>query len=101
MKTYSRVGTARALVVLGAVLAVGGAVVLCLLAVVFIDRIAPATAAFAAFVLVSALASTLLTIRARTVPAIVGLGCGVLLTGAVVGLAVLLIMISGLAVGTE
>lgn len=79
----------------------GGAVVLCLLAVFLVDRIAPATAVFAAFVLVSAVLSTLLTIRARTTPRVVGFGCGVLLAGVVVGLAVMLIMISGMAGSTE
>jgi hypothetical protein len=101
VKTFSRVGTARALVLLAAALAVGGAALLCLLVVVFVDRIALATAAFAGFVLVSAVVSTLLTVRARTTPKVVGFGCGVLLAGVIVGLAVMLIMISRIAGSTE
>lgn len=74
---------------------------LCLLVVVFVDRIALAAVAFLGFVLVSALVSTLLTVRARTTPKVVGFGCGVLLAGVVVGLAVMLIMITRLAGGPE
>lgn len=101
MKTYSRVGTARALVLLAAGLAVAGALLLCLLTVVFVERIALAAVVLVAFVLVSALLSTLLTIRARTTPRVVGFGCGVLLAGVVVGLAIMLTMISSLAGATE
>jgi hypothetical protein len=101
VKTFSRVGTARALVLLAAALAVGGAALLCLLVVVFVDRIALAAVAFLGFALVSAVVSTLLTVRARTTPKVVGFGCGVLLVGMVVGLAVMLIMITRLAGGPE
>jgi hypothetical protein len=93
-QTFSRPGTARALVLLASALATGGAVLLCLLAFVFAGRIAPATAVFAGFVLVSAVLATLLTVRARSVGRVVGLGCGTLLAGVLVGLAVMLLLIS-------
>jgi hypothetical protein len=96
-QTFSRPGTARALVLLASALATGGAVLLCLLTVVFVSRIALATAAFAGFVLVGAALATLLTVRARTVGRVVGVGCGTLLAGVVLGLAVMLLLISSIA----
>ncbi|TDV41876.1 hypothetical protein [Actinophytocola oryzae] len=96
-QNYSRTGTARALVLLAAALAAAGALLLCLLSVFLFARIAPATATFAAFVLVSAVVATLLTVRARSVRGVVGLGCGILLVGVVVGLGIMLLLISKLA----
>ncbi|MFL6121233.1 hypothetical protein [Actinophytocola sp.] len=99
-ESISRVGTARALVLLGAGLATGGTLLLCLLTVVFVPRIALATAVLAAFTLVSAITATLLTIRARTLPRVVGVGCGTVLAGVLVGLAVMLVLISRIAGNT-
>jgi hypothetical protein len=96
---YSRAGTARALVLLASGLAAGGSLLLCLLSLLLFDKIILATGVFAAFVLVSAVVATLLTIRARSVKGVVGLGCGILLLGAVVGLGIMLVLISRI-VGT-
>jgi hypothetical protein len=96
-QTISRVGTARALVLLAAGLATGGTLLLCLSAVVFVPRIALATAVLAAFTLVSAIAATLLTVRARTLGRVVGVGCGTLLAGVLIGMAVMLLLISRIA----
>lgn len=96
-QTFSRVSTARALVLLAAVLATGGAVLLCLLAVVFVTKIALAAAVFAGFTLVSAVVATLLTIRARSLGRVVGLGCGMLLAGVLIGLVVMLLLVSRVA----
>jgi hypothetical protein len=96
-QTFSRAGTARALVLLAAGLSVGGAALLCLLMVVIADRFVLATAAFLGFALVSATVAVLLTIRARSVRGVVGLGCGTLLIGLVTGLAVMLLLISSVA----
>jgi hypothetical protein len=93
-QTFSRVSTARALVLLAAGLATGGALLLCLLTVVFVTKIAFPTAVFAGFTLISAVASTLLTIRARSLGRVVGLGCGMLLTGVLIGLVVMLLLAS-------
>lgn len=96
-ENISRAGTARAIVLLAAGLAVGGAVLLCLLSFILFAKLAPAILAFGGFALVSATAAVLLTIRARSVPRIVGLGCGTLLTGVLIGLALMLILISRIA----
>jgi hypothetical protein len=93
-KTYSRVGTARALVLLASGLAVGGAALFCLFTFILANRIALPTIAFGALVLVSAILAVVLAIRARSLRAVVGLGCGTLLAGVVVGLAVMLLLIS-------
>jgi hypothetical protein len=96
-QTISRVGTARALVLLAAGLATGGTLLLCLLTVVFVPRITFGTAVLAAFTLVSAITATLLTIRARTLRRVVGVGCGTLFVGVLIGLAVMLLLISRIA----
>ncbi|HEX6358021.1 hypothetical protein [Actinophytocola sp.] len=93
-QTFSRASTARALVLLASALAVGGSALLCLMSVVFAERIVLATAVFAAFALVGAVVGTLLTIRAKSVGKVVGLGCGTLLVTLVLGLAIMLILIS-------
>jgi hypothetical protein len=93
-ETISRLGTARALVLLASGLAAGGAALLCLLTVVFVTKIALATAIFAAFVLVSAIAGTVLTVRARSLRTVIGFGCGTLLAGVIIGLAVMLVLIA-------
>jgi hypothetical protein len=106
-REISRVGTARALVSLAAVLAAGGAVLACVAALV----VGPAmrerpglpgaliggTAVFAAVVLVSAIAAGILAARARTVRTTIVGGCGTLLAGIVIGLAALLLLISKIA----
>jgi len=96
-QNYSRAGTARALVLLASGLAAGGALLLCLLSLLLFDKIVLATTAFAALTLVSAVVATLLTIRARSVRGIVGLGCGTLLVGVLIGVGVMLILISRIA----
>jgi len=96
-QTISRVGTARALVLLAAGLAAGGTLLLCLLTVIFVTKIALATAVLAAFTLVSAVSATLLTIRARTLRRVVGVGCGTLFVGVLIGLAVMLLLVSRVA----
>jgi len=96
-QTISRVGTARALVLLAAGLATGGTLLLCLLTVVLVPKIALATAVLAAFTLVSAVSATLLTIRARTLRRVVGVGCGTLFVGVLIGLAVMLLLVSRVA----
>jgi hypothetical protein len=96
-QTFSRAGTARAIVLLGAGLSVGGAALLCLLMIVLIDRFVLAAAIFLGFALVSATVAVLVTVRARSVRSIVGFGCGTLLIGLVIGLAVMLLLISSAA----
>jgi hypothetical protein len=96
-QTFSRASTARALVLLASALAVGGSALLCLMSIVFVERIVLATAVFAAFALVSSIVGTLLTVRARSVGTVVGFGCGTLLVGLVLGLAIMLILISNAA----
>jgi len=88
---------ARALVMLASGLAAGGSLLLCLLSLLLFDKIILATAVFTALTLVSAVVATLLTIRARSVKGIVGLGCGILLVGVVVGLGIMLYLISAIA----
>jgi hypothetical protein len=94
---FSNASTARALVLLASALAVGGAALLCLLLLFLASPFTLAVATFGAFTLVSAVVATLLTIRARSVRGVVGLGCGTLLVGVVLGLAVMLILISSTA----
>ncbi len=103
-RTVSRLGTARALVLLAAVLAVAASALACMVVLVFgpaiLDRSGlTGTAVLAAVVsclvvLVSAIAASLLAVRARTVRAVVGRGFGTLLAGVVLGLAALLLLIS-------
>jgi hypothetical protein len=100
-QTYSRTGTARALVLLAAALATAGALLLCLLCFVFVARIALASAVFAALTLVGGVVATLLVIRARSVRSVVGLGCGTLLVGIVIGLAIMLSLIANVAGAPE
>jgi hypothetical protein len=100
-RTFSQPGTARALVLLASGLAVAGAVLVFLLALVFGSALRDLTGAaligtaiFAGFVLVSAVVANLLAIRAKSLRGIVGVGCGTLLAGVVIGLGVLLLVIS-------
>ncbi len=102
--TFSRKGTARALVLLASGLALAGAALVFLLAVVFgpalLDRrgltgtVVVATAVFGAFVLAGAVVGNLLAVRARSTKGVVGAGCGTVLGAVVVGLAVMLLLIS-------
>jgi hypothetical protein len=100
-RTFSRPGTARALVLLASALALAGAVLVFLLALAFgsalrdlTGAVLVATAVFGGFVLVSAVVANLLAIRAKSTRGIVGVGCGTLLAGVVIGLGVLLLVIS-------
>ncbi len=103
-RTFSQPGTARALVLLASALALAGAVLVFLLALVvgpslleprgLTGTVLAATAALAGFVLVSAIVANLLAIRAKSLRGIVGVGCGTLLAGFVVGLGVCLLLIS-------
>jgi MFS family permease len=105
--TVSRRGTARALVLLASGLAVAAAALTFFGALVFgpalLDRhgrtgpVLLGTAAFCVFVLVAALLANVLAVRADTVSGVVARGCGTLLGGTVIGLAVLLILISSSA----
>jgi hypothetical protein len=100
-RTFSQPGTARALVLLASALALAGAVLVFLLALAFGSALGDltgtvliGTAIFAGFVLVSAVIANLLAIRAKSLRGIVGVGCGTLLAGVVIGLGVLLLVIS-------
>ena len=102
-RTFSQPGTARALVLLASALALAGAVLVFLLALVFGSSLRSAglaggllagTAVFAGFVLVSAIVANLLAIRGRSTRGIVGVGCGTLFAGVLVGLGACLFLIS-------
>lgn len=102
--TVSRLGTARALVLLAAVLAFVISALACLAVLVvgpaFLEKTGLtgtavlATAVFCVVVLAAAVVASLLAVRARTVPAVLGRGFGVLLAGVVVGLGALLLLVS-------
>lgn len=104
-RTVSRLGTARALVLLAAVLAVAVSLFGCLVVFVFGSAVLgradlTGTAVLAAVVcctviLVAAIAASLLAVRARTVRAVLARGFGVLCTGGVLGITALLLLISG------
>lgn len=89
---------------LASALALAGAALVFLLVLVFgpslLDRggltgtALVATAVFGGFVLVSAVVANLFAIRARSLRGIVGIGCGTLLAGVVIGLAVCLLLLS-------
>jgi len=103
-RTFSQPGTARALVLLASALALAGAVLVFLLALVFGPALLDqqgltataliGTAVFGGFVLVSAVVANLLAIRAKSLRGIVGVGCGTLLAGVVIGLGMLLLVIA-------
>ena len=100
-RTFSQPGTARALVLLASALALAGAVLVFLLALVFgsalrdlTGPVLAGTAILSGFVLVSAVLANLLAIRAKSTRGIVGVGCGTLLVGTVIGLGVLLLVIA-------
>lgn len=102
-RTFSQPGTARALVLLASALALAGAVLVFLLALVFgsaleakalAGAVLAGTAVFAGFVLVSAIVANLLAIRTASVRGIVGVGCGTLFAGVLVGLGACLFLIS-------
>ncbi|MFC4854305.1 hypothetical protein [Actinophytocola glycyrrhizae] len=103
-RTFSQPGTARALVLLASALAMAGAALTFLLALVFgpalLDRqgltgtVLAATAMFSGLVLVSAVVANLLALRVRSTRGIVGVGCGTLLAGVVIGIGVLLLVIA-------
>ena len=104
-RTISRLGTARALVVLAAVLAFVVSALVCLVVLVFGPTVLSragltgaavlGAAVFCVVVLGSGIAACLLAVRARTIGAVLGRGFGVLLGGVVLGLATLLLLISG------
>jgi hypothetical protein len=103
-RTVSRLGTARALVLLAAALAFAVSALACLVVAVFGPTLLSragltGTAVLAAavccvVVLAAAITACLLAVRARTVRAVLGRGFGVLLAGVVLGLAVLLLLVS-------
>lgn len=101
-RTFSQPGTARALVLLASALALAGAVLVFLLALVFgsslradlAGAVLAGTAVFAGFVLVSTVVANLLAIRGRSTRGIVGVGCGTLVAGVLVGLGACLFLIS-------
>ena len=101
-RTFSQPGTARALVLLASALALAGAVLVFLLALVFGSSLRAdlagaalaGTAVFAGFVLVSTVVANLLAIRGRSTRGIVGVGCGTLVAGVLVGLGACLFLIS-------
>jgi hypothetical protein len=98
----SRVGTARALVLLGSALQLAAAAVACFLMLVFgpallhrpaiTGPIVLAVVAFVAITLVDIALANLFALRAGSVGRVVGAGCGTLLAGAVVGVAALLVI---------
>jgi hypothetical protein len=102
--TVSRLGTARALVLLAAVLAFAASALGCLAVLVFGPAIFGkagltgtamlAAAACSVVVLAAAITASLLAVRARTVGAVLGRGFGVLLAGVVLGLAALLLLVT-------
>jgi hypothetical protein len=102
--TVTRLGTARALVLLAAVLCAGAGVLGCVAAVVLgpaiLDRpdrtgaLVLGSVVLAVTVLLSAAVAAVLAVRARTVGAVVFRGCGLLLAGMLIGLATLLMLIS-------
>lgn len=104
-RTVSRLGTARALVMLASVLAFAASALLCLVALVFGPAVLSraglsgtallAAGVFSFVVLLAAIGASLLAARARTVPAVLGRGFGVLLAGVVLGLGALLLLVSG------
>lgn len=103
----SRQGTARALVLLASGMALAGAALVCFVTLVFgpalLDRhgltgpVVLGTVAFGVTVLVTVVAANLLAVRGRTLGTVVGLGCGTLLAGILIGLAVMLLLISNSA----
>jgi hypothetical protein len=103
-RTVSRLGTARALVLLAAVLSFGASALVCFVVLVFGSSVLDkphltgaavlATAVFCLVVLISAVTATVLALRARTIGTVVGRGCGTLLAGTVLGLAALFLLIS-------
>lgn len=104
-RTISRLGTARALVMVAAVLAFVVSALGCLVVLVFGPTLLSragltgtavlAAAVFCVVVLGSGIAASLLAVRARTIGAVLSRGFGVLLGGVVLGLAALLLLVSG------
>lgn len=101
--TVGRLGTARALVLLAAVLAAGAAALFCVAALVFgpaildppaRDGLVGGSVVLALVVLLFAILASVLAARGRTFAAVVGRGCGLLLAGILIGVAALLSLIS-------
>jgi len=101
-RTVSRLGTARALVLLAAVLVFVASALLLLTVVVLGPGVLKGVAGSAILgagvccvvVLAAAIAASLLAVRARTVRAVLARGFGVLVAGGVLGLAALLLLFS-------
>jgi hypothetical protein len=103
-RTVTRVGTARALVLLAAVLSGGLAVLVCVAALVLgpavLDRpglsgsLALGGVVFLVVVGIFAVVASVLAARARTVRTVVVRGCGLLLVGMMMALTTLLLLIS-------
>lgn len=103
----SRLGTARAVVLLAAVLAAGGAVLVCFAVFLFgpvvfgqsgrTGTVVLAAVVFALVVVLFAVAGGVLAARGRTVGSVVASGCGTLLAGILIALAALALLISASA----
>lgn len=103
-RTVTRLGTARALVLLAAVLSAGLAVLVCVAALVLgpavLDRprlsgsLALGGVAFLVVVGIFAVVASVLAARARTVRTVVVRGCGLLLVGMMMALTTLLLLLS-------
>jgi hypothetical protein len=104
-RTVSRLGTARALVLLAAVLAFAASAIGCLAVVVLgpgilKDLAGPAilgTAVCCVVVLAAGVTASLLAIRAHTVRGVLTRGFGALVAGGVLGLTALFLLLSGTA----
>jgi hypothetical protein len=102
-RTVSRLGTARALVLVAAVLAFAASALGCLVLVVLGPGILKGVAGSAilgagvccVIVLAAGIAASLLAVRATTVAAVLTRGFGVLVAGGVLGLAALLLVFAG------
>lgn len=106
-RIISRPGTARALVAVASALALGGAALVCLLTLVFGPGLLDAhgltgtvvwgAVGFCAVVLVAVVAANVLAARGATITSVVARGCGTLLGGVVLGVALLLLVIANTA----
>jgi len=103
----SQVATARVLVLLASGFAVAGSLAAGLGVLVFGDpllerngmggAVGLGATVFGVFVLVSVVLANIFAARGRTLGRVAGLGCGILLGGVLLGLALMLLLISGTA----
>ena len=102
--TVSRLGTARALVLLAAALAFAASV-LAFLVIIFLGPSLPAGhgsgllagSVFCVVVLVTAITASVLAVSAKTTRAVLVRGFGILLAGIMIGLAVTLVLIANVS----